>query len=306
METNIPADEVQVEQSDQVEAEMHAGDQRPAIYRLALLLISILALMYFSLRISGDQRKLSQLEQTNQALQEEVADYIERLKITAGQLDLVMNAVTQARMQRDSGQKGLREMEDRVAESRLAREALEKQANAYRIQIEYLSKALEQAETALKEAANLPGYLYPGSYAQAAEFIASAYPNQGEILVGMVGTLGETKWKFAGSDPEEGFDSEGMAVYLLANCGLIIDPAAAVGGRLGEILEPASAPGVGDLVEYKEGYYMFFYLDPEGMPFVAGMTPYGVQLFKYEFKEIAQIFQVPYGEKTQCALIPNP
>src|SRR3990172_8163654 len=155
METNIPADEVQVEQIDQVEAEMHAGDQRPAIYRLALLLISILALMYFSLRISGDQRKLSQLEQTNQALQEEVADYIERLKITAGQLDLVMNAVTQARMQRDSGQKGLREMEDRVAESRLAREALEKQANAYRIQIEYLSQALEQAETALKEAANL-------------------------------------------------------------------------------------------------------------------------------------------------------
>jgi len=302
METNSPADETQGEPGDQAETNLPAKVKRVGIYRLAFILAGSLVLIYFAWRISEDQRRLSQLEQANQVLQEDMEDYQQRLKITAGQLDMMLSAITQARMQRDSGQKALREMEDRVAESRLAREALEEQALAYRVQIEYLSHTLVQVETALEEAANLPDYRYPGSYERVAEFIARAYPAQSEILIGMVDTLGDTKWKFAGSDPGEGLDSEGMAVYLLVNCGLTDDPAAVERGQFTENLERADQPEVGDLVQYEDEYYMFYFLDQEGSPFVVGMTPYGLQLFRFEFKEVVQIFRVPHREGTRCTL----
>src|SRR3989304_4513427 len=96
METNSPADETQGEPGDQAETYLPAKVKRVDIYRLAFILAGSLVLIYFAWRISEDQRRLSQLEQANQVLQEDMEDYQQRLKITAGQLDMMLSAITQA------------------------------------------------------------------------------------------------------------------------------------------------------------------------------------------------------------------
>jgi len=282
-----------------------APKQVKVINQLFILAL-IVVITYGSWRIIQDQRVLNQLQQTNRALQEDVSEYKQKLEVTAGQLDLAINAVTLARIHRDEGQKSLREMEDRLAESREAREALEAQAKLDQTQIESLSRTLAQTDAALDEAINLPDYQYKGSYLRAVEFISSTFPIQSQVLTGIVEGMGEFGWKFEGNDPDEGFDSQGLAAFVLTQCGLTTDGIDVTRGQLTSSLDSISEPEVGDLVSFPGGYFMFFFIDQDGIPFVVGMTPYGVQLFMYDFKEIEGVYQVPYQEETRCDLPSKP
>lgn len=289
-------------------AETPVLERRSQLNRYAWLIILavIVVIFYGCWRIIQDQRTLNQLQQTNRALQEDVVETKQELEITAGQLDLALNAVSLARIHRDDGQKELREMENRLAETRASLEALQGRVQDYQTQIETLGKAQQAMRAALAEATRLPDYRYTGSFEQAAEYAASTSPSQSIFLLRMAGDIGAIKWKFEGNNPEEGFDSIGLAAYLLVKCGLAPEPVAEARNQLTEILEEVTEPAVGDLVHYQDDYYMFYFLDQNGTSFVAGMTPYGIELFDFDFKEVEGIYHVTYEDEMQCNLISNP
>ncbi len=281
-------------------------ERRVFFFSLLLILTGVLVIIYLGLRTLESQRALVQLQQTNRALQEDVEELKQSLETTAGQLDLAINAVTLARIHRDDGQKALRDMENRLAESREAREGLETQVALNQAQIETLSKALVQVESALADSQPLPEYLYTGSYTQTTEFITSTYPTQSVVLTSIVDVLGGVEWVYGGNNPEQGLDSRGMAALVLSSCGLASGATTEVRDQLPDILDMAEEPQVGDLIRYPDDAFMFFFLDQDGEAFVTGMTPYGVQIFVYGFKPVEGIYRVPYGEETQCEFTKNP
>ena len=296
------AEETHAEADQQVEAGRLASPGWRRFARWGLCLAILALIVYLGWRLNQSERQLQQQAGVLLELQNDELDYRRRLAITAGQLNIAINAVELARMQRDDGQKALRDLEDRLAESRREREALAEQLEAHQTQNRQLSNALAYASSALAEAESLPAYLYPGSAAQAADFIAEAFPSQGAILTSLIAISDQVRWQYQGDSLAEGLDSRGLAVHLLAGCGLAADAQTLLSKPLAEVLESVTLPAVGDLVHYQDEYYLFFFLDAEGLPFVAGMTPYGIQLFKYDFKEILQIYRLPYGEGMECSL----
>lgn len=299
------------------EEEQEAPDEQPVtprplkgrqanLFPLILVLAAGLVTIYFGWRIVEYQREVSQIQQTNRGLQEDVAELKKTLENTAGQLDLALNAVTLARIHRDEGQKALREMEGRLADSREAREALEAKGRLDQAEIEYLSKALTQVEAALREVKQLPDYQYTGNPLEVTEYISGTHPTQNAILGNLLENWGDIKWRYMGNDPKEGLDSLGMAALVLSKCGLTSSSAREAREQIPQILEAAEEPQIGDLVSYPGDYFMFFFQDQDGVPFVAGMTPFGVQVFLYEFKEIEEIYRVPYSEETQCEFDNSP
>ena len=129
---------------------------------------------------------------------------------------------------------------------------------------------------------------------------AFAYPGRGDVLhevrelkAAMSQTTQPVQWKLNGRSPQEGFDSPSFAAYVLEQRGLIPSGSTAHLGEgvegeqrdLRHMLNPVTAPNVGDVVFYKTGYTMFYFHDMNGRPFVIGMTPLGIASLEVNFAD---------------------
>jgi len=291
----------------QVENRERSARRRALIYTLVPILVGVIVLIYSGWRIQQDRLALEQMREEHKALQMDVEDMKQRLEITADQLDLTLNALEFAYIQVEESQQTLRRYENQLAEARQTLETLEAQSEGYRQQIEALqlqladmNEALEQAEAALREATTFQRYEYQGDLDQAIKYVASFYPSQGELLIAILHGLGDADWAYRGTSPGDGFDSPGLAAYVLERCGLVEGTPTYIRGFLSEILPIVNEPQVGDLVRYQMGYHMFYFLDEGGQPFVAGMTPFGVLLFRYDFAQIERMYRIEYPTQITC------
>jgi len=152
----------------------------------------------------------------------------------------------------------------------------------------------QQYDNLINSMRNIRSFSYQRDPLLALKVIGSQHPSQGEVLTDMVVDLKNAPWKLGGISPQEGFDSAGMAAFVLQKYKLISQPASAARNTLPQLLKQESQPKAGDVVFYELGYTMFYYLDDKGDPFVVGMTPLGVLALKPDFAKVISYGQVDY------------
>ena len=176
-------------------------------------------------------------------------------------------------------------------------------AENYKTQVTDLQSQLAEAQKSLSEAVSLSRAVRPIDSANAKE-LASRFPGSESLLTDILDLQRRRlKWKVGGQTPQEGFDSQSFAMYLLKQK-RVSGIEASAGETLSEAsrnlynrLPTAAQPHTGDLVFYPAGYAMFYFADPKDGPFVLGMTPFGITALKSDFAKPVGYRQVAWQSK---------
>jgi hypothetical protein len=179
-------------------------------------------------------------------------------------------------------------------------QSLQGDTENYKSQITELQGQVAETQKTLSEAVNLSRALRPMDYGNAKE-LASRFPGSENVLEEILQLRQRRiKWKPGGQSPQEGFDSPGLAMYVLRQrhaTGIDLKPGESLADAshtLYDRLPPTTQPRTGDLVFYPAGYTMFYFVDPREGPFVLGMTPLGIAAFKSDFAKPVGYRQVQW------------
>jgi multidrug efflux pump subunit AcrA (membrane-fusion protein) len=255
---------------------------RTALYSFIPVVLAAALLAFTTWQIGQASRQLSivntdltrsqmDLEASQARLQQADAD------LTRSQKDL---ETSQARLQQ--AQTDAKLAEDKAATAR-------KEADGLRQQLEDLNKSLNDLTQQMQLARDFDRYKGPSDWIYMLKGFGAKYPRQVALLDTLVG-LRDTHWKLGGFSLNEGFDSPSFAVFVLQHPNvkgsLAHVPAESDRYRLSQVLPSTSSPQVGDLVLYKAGYTMFYFLDEESLPYVVGMTPLGILALRPNFAKV--------------------
>lgn len=161
-------------------------------------------------------------------------------------------------------------------------------------------KELKGTRDALREAINLGRYTIEVNFTDI-KLLYQKDPDAAALLNRILDNE-KIPWKLDGKSKEEGFDSPGFAAYILNRSDINLSRIN-VREQLLEKLPPKplyKPPKSGDLIFYKSGYTMFYFIDEEPRnpkEFVIGMTPGGVVALRRDF--------APFDEATVRATLPE-
>jgi hypothetical protein len=282
----------------QIEEREQKSRQRALIYTLVPIVVAIFALLFIGWRIQQYRIELEELQNNYDDIKVKVASLQNQLDNIILELDKTQNTLESTEMKLTQTKQDLAKAEDEllleqenVSDLKTKAEEYQKQVIILQVQLEEVNRALEQAEDAFRELTSLDQYKYT-EIVRASSYVTETYPQQNRILDKMIYELKNARWKFGGVSLEEGFDSPGFAAYVLENVGIISEPVDMASNRLGALLPITNEPIVGDLIKYELNYYMFYFIDEKGQPFVVGMTPFGVLALRDDFTAIERIYRV--------------
>jgi hypothetical protein len=157
----------------------------------------------------------------------------------------------------------------------------EKQATDAQQRVTELNEVLKSTEEKLRQSTEFRRHMYQIGWMDD-KFLASRYPIQADMLLDIIELSSRVKWKLGGRSPSEGFDSPGFAAYMINKHHLFNVPNSKR-YQLKELIPPAAAPQIGDLVFYETGFTMFYFTDRRDRPFCIGMTPAGIAALDLDF-----------------------
>jgi len=287
--------------------------QRALLFSLIPILLAVILLGFTFWRIQAAQDELAnvqvKLADTQKTLGETTLEYAQtqnnlsqvRGELTDSQGELVDANGNLAQIQSELDAANARiadtqkQLDATTLELEKAQEALldtQGQVEELDVRLEGLQQDIAFAEEQLaqyQEAGTFRPYLCTISPERAKDWPLGYNRDFSEQQMGVFFSLLQlqsqgVKFSIRGNSIEEGFNSPNFAVYVLQENNLLpsdYDPAKRPWEQLPHITEP----GQGDLVYYKSGYTMFYFVD-EGNPCVIGMTPAGILSLKPEFSEI--------------------
>jgi cell wall-associated NlpC family hydrolase len=238
--------------------------QRVAVLRTAVISFAIVAVaavfLWFTLqKLSDAQTRLATVEEhiekavAAQMAAEEARDAAETQRATAEEVKAVAE---KARID---------------AEGRLA----EAQANVAQLttQVAALNDQIGDLQLKLKEALNLEKHIYQLNWDDL-KMIAASSGSAYQVIEVIERLRNDVRWGMSNTT-EGGFNSPGFARFVWQKLGR--------SPPYEQLPRDRGDPRPGDIVIYKSGYAMYFFLDYDRKPFVVGMTPFGVAALNYDF-----------------------
>ncbi len=291
----------------QIEAREQAARRRALLYTLIPILVAA-GLIAFSLwQINQAGRQLAtvngSLGNTNAQLstaQAELTHTQKELSAAQGDLKTAQQQLVDMQAQLKTAQKQIGAAQEQLKEAQQQVKTLTASVQAYQAQTAQQVTQIDDLNATIANlqanpaAASVQQNRYLGQPTSAVPSLVGAYPRQAQLLEDLLASQGKVAWKPGGASLKEGFDSPSFAAYLLVQRDLISTPLTEARYILPQLLERAARPQPGDLVFYKPGYVMFYFLDPSGKPFVIGMTPDGVLALQLNFAEIDSYGRIQY------------
>ncbi len=248
-------------------------------------------------QLAETQKELARARQELNTTEQGLSAAQGELKNAQQQLATAQNQLASAREELASTQQQLTSSQAQLTAARQEVGTLTAQIDQYQQQVDALNQTVAQAQSDLKAAAtaaNIRQEQFTGRPSDALPTLSEARPKQSLLLQDLLASQSDVSWKLGGMDAQAGFNSPGFAAYMLRKHKLINQPLEKARYNLRELLPSVKTPLPGDLVFYKQGYTMFYFLDPSGKPFVIGMTPDGILALQLEFAEVEGYGRVSY------------
>jgi cell wall-associated NlpC family hydrolase len=254
--------------------------------RRTALLLTLIPLVVAIVLIWVSVSQLSQMNEQLQAKKDDLADANTQLTNTQVQAKVYQDQLIKTQASLVQAQKDQDALKSQQADTSKHLSDLQNQYDSLK----------QEFDDLINSARSLRSSAYQRDPLQALKLTADQYPRQSELVSDMLQNQKNVPWKLDGISPQEGFDSAGLAAYMLQKYKLISQPASDARSVLPKLLKQESQPRVGDVVFYELGYTMFYYLDERGDPFVVGMTPLGILALKPDFAKVLSYGQVNYPQ----------
>lgn len=275
--------------------------RRALIYSLVPILLAA-ALVAFTgwqvaqanLKLLSINNQVADLNHTNQQLaQDQVQLKATNSDLTSANQDLasqnqdLSGKLAETQGQLTDTQKQLATTQNLLETQKKDLVAAQQQTTQLTTQVASLQAQITNLDNQLKLATRFQTFKFRGSWE---ETVKSMYnrpiSQQVPDLLSYIIQNETIPWKVDGTNPKDGFNSPRFAAYVLQQMKLVdVDPAKIqTADDLMKLLKVRRV-GMqdGDVVFYPQGYVMFYFTDESGRPFVAGMTPLGVQVLDAGF-----------------------